>query len=124
MAGIVRVRCDSAGMAIETTPRLLRGTDLRYMLTRLLQLNGPATVAELIVMLNAEGFTVAGRPSKTVSDTLRWEMGRGRVWRIGRGRYLADDVPRGTEHRIIKRVGQLRDEVLSLRGGQRLMFPD
>ena len=107
-----------------TTSRLLRGTDLRYMLTRLLQLNGPATVAQLIAMLNAEGFAVAGRPSKTISDTLRWEMGRGRVWRIGRGRYLADDVPRGTEHRIIKRVSQLRDEVLSLRGGQRPMFPD
>ena len=103
---------------IATTPRLLRGTDLRYTLTRLLQLHGPATIAELIAMLNAEGFTVAGRPSKTVSDALRWEVGRGRVWRIGRSRYRAGDVPRGTQHRIIKRVRQLIGEVLSLRGGQ------
>lgn len=103
---------------------LLRSTDLRYMLTRLLQLHGPATVAELVAMLHSDGFTVGGRPSKTVSDTLRWEVGCGRVWRIGRGRYRAGESPRSTDYRIIKRVGQLRDEVLSLRGGQRPLFPD
>lgn len=111
-------------MTITTTPRVVRGTDLRYLLTRLLQLNGPLTVAELVARLYGEGFAVPGRPSKTVSDSLRWENGRGRVWRIGRGRYKAGEMPRSTEYRLITRVAALRDEVLSLRGGQRPLFPD
>lgn len=95
----------------------LRGTDLRYALTRLLELTGPATIKELIGGLAEWEFTVQGRPSKTVSDALRWEMGYGRVWRIGRGRYRAGEMPRGTEYRIRNRVAALREEVLSLRGG-------
>ena len=97
----------------------LRGTDLRYVLTRLLELSGPATIQELISWLAEWDFTVDGRTSKTVSDALRWEMGYGRVWRIGRGRYRAGEMPRGTEYRIRKRVEALREEVLSLRGGQK-----
>nr|WP_325096700.1 hypothetical protein [Mycolicibacterium vinylchloridicum] len=55
------------------------GTNLRYVLTRYLQLNGPTTVADLVVALDDWGFTVAGRPSKAISDALRWERGRDRV---------------------------------------------
>ncbi|MCW2687138.1 MAG: hypothetical protein JWR37_2028 [Mycobacterium sp.] len=40
---------------------------------------GPATVASLVEMLGADGFEVGGRASKSVSDPLRWEIGRGRV---------------------------------------------
>ena len=98
--------------------RLLRGTELRYVLTRILQLKGPLTVAELVAELHHWGFTVAGRPSKTISDALRWEMGYDRVRRRGRGRYQQGCAPRSTEYRIIARVLALRDEVLSLRGGQ------
>lgn len=83
------------------------------------------TVAELVAELRRWGFTVAGRPSKTVSDTLRWEMGRDRVRRHGRGRYApAGDVPRSTAHRIITRVMALRDEVLAREGVERPLFPD
>lgn len=103
---------------------LLRGADLRYMLTRLLQLNGPATVAELVELLHSDGFAVAGRPSKTVSDTLRWEMRRDRVRRRGRGRYQEGPVPSGTAYRIINRVADLRDQLAALRGAQRPMFRD
>jgi hypothetical protein len=56
---------------IDMCPKTLRGTNLRYTLTRLLQLCGPSTVDELIVALRQWGFTVDGRPSKTVSDALR-----------------------------------------------------
>ena len=99
----------------------LRGTELRYVLTRYLQLNGPTTVAALITAIDGWGFAVAGRPSKTISDALRWEMGKDRVRRLGRGRYAATlGIPRGTEHRIHQRVAALRAEArrLSLEGGQ------
>lgn len=104
--------------------KTLRGTNLRYVLTRLLELIGPATIPQLIAGLTEWGFAVDGRPSKTVSDALRWEMGHGRVWRIGRGRYRVGEAPRGTEHRILGRVKALREEVLSLRGGRKQVFFD
>ena len=95
----------------DTTRRVLRGTELRYALVRLIQLTGPASVPELVSGLEQWGFTVDGRPSKTVSDALRWERRRGRVMRRGRGRYSAGSMPRSTEHRIIRRVIALRAEV-------------
>ncbi len=100
---------------------LLRGTELRYVLVRLIVVIGPATVPELIAALRDWGFAVAGRPSKTVSDALRWERRRGRVIRRGRGLYSAGEMPRSTEHRIICRVIALRETVesLSLGGGQK-----
>ena len=105
-------------------PIRLRSTELRYVLTRILQLKGPSQVAEIVAELHRWGFTVAGRPSKTVSDALRWEMARGRVFRRGRGRYIAGCPPRSTEHRIIARVDALLTEVLSREGGHRPLFPD
>jgi hypothetical protein len=113
-----------AGMDEPAPLLLLRSTDLRYALTRILQVRGPMTVAELVIELHRWGFTVAGRPSKTVSDTLRWEMRRDRVRRRGRGRYQQGAVPRSTDYRITARVYALREEVMSLRGEQRPMFPD
>ena len=112
-----------------STRLLLRGTDLRYVLNRILHIRGPSTVAELVAELHRWGFTVAGRPSKTVSDTLRWEMRRERARRRGRSddrRIVYGPVvaPRSTEYRIIKRVDALLDEVSSLQGGHRPLFPD
>jgi len=96
---------------IHTSPvKTLRATNLRYTLTRLLQLCGPSTVDELVTALRQWGFTVDGRPSKTVSDALRWEMEHDRVRRIGRGLYRAGGMPSGTEYRIIRRVSFLREE--------------
>lgn len=92
------------------TKRLLRGTELRYVLTHHLFVHGPATVAELVEMLAWYGFETRVRPSKAISDALRWEMGRGRVCRRGRGRYASVWMPRGTEHRIHTRVLALRAE--------------
>ena len=86
----------------------LNGIELRYVLTMHLAQHGPATIAELIPALNHHGFTVRGRPSKTISDALRWEMEHGRVHRLGRGRYGPAYIPRSTEHRIHQRVLALR----------------
>lgn len=93
------------------TVRMVRGIELRYVLTMHLFDHGAATVAELVDALGAEGYAVAGRASKCVSDALRWEIGYGRVRRFRRGRYGPGFMPRGTEHRIHKRVLALRDEV-------------
>jgi hypothetical protein len=98
----------------------LRGTELRYVLTDHLAVHGPATVAELVEMLASRGFETKGRASKSVFDALRWEVGRDRVRRRGRGRYVPGGMPRSTEYRIHTRVLALRAaaEELSLRGGQ------
>lgn len=102
-------------------PLILRGTDLRYALTQWLGLFGPCTIPQLCAGLAEWGFGVAGRPSKTVSDALRWETQRGRVIRRGRGRYDAGWMPRSTDYRITQRVLALRAEArrseLSLEGG-------
>ena len=86
----------------------LRGIDLRYFLTLHLINFGPKSIAELIDAVHESGFAVSGRPSKTVSDALRWERRRGRIVRQDRGNYRAREVPRTTERRIHTRVMELR----------------
>jgi hypothetical protein len=88
---------------------VLTGIDLRYLLTVLLLEQGSSrSVDWLVTALRAEGFAVSGRPSKVVSDALRWEVGRGRVLRLGRGRYASGSMPRQTKSRMRRRVGVLR----------------
>ena len=53
-----------------------------------------------------------------VSDALRWEMGRDRVIRRGRGLYGEGWAPSGTAYRIVDRVESLKVEAESLRGGK------
>jgi hypothetical protein len=104
----------------------VRGIELRYLLTTHLFDHGPATVAELVDALASQGFDIGGRASKSVSDALRWEIGRGRVHRLRRGRYGPAWMPRATEYRIHQRVLALRVKVaeLSLGGGQQQYRPD
>lgn len=82
----------------------LGGRDLRYVLTMLLHQHGPLTVARLVTLLHDQGFTVRGRASKEVSDALRWEIGRRRVVRLGRGRYAPGTIPPSTRRRIHRHV--------------------
>ena len=65
-----------------TKSLLLRGTELRYVLTWHLFLHGPATVPELLHALAYYNFDVGGRGSKSISDALRWERRYGRVGRL------------------------------------------
>ncbi len=88
---------------------IVHGIELRYVLTMHLARNGPATVSEMADALTRQGFSFRGRPSKAISDALRWEMGRGRVRRIGRGLYGPRYIPRSTEHRMHQRVVVLRE---------------
>jgi hypothetical protein len=103
----VRPACD--GPTMNDTMQL-RGIELRYVLTMHLLSHGPASITELADAVAWHGFAVAGRASKSISDALRWEMGYGRVRRLGRGLYGPGWMPRGTEHRIHKRVMALRHQ--------------
>ncbi|MGQ0432015.1 MAG: hypothetical protein ACT452_06380 [Microthrixaceae bacterium] len=83
-------------MSTITTPALA-GRELRYVLTVALhQADRPLTVAELVAILERDGLRVAGRSSKTVSDALRWEIGNGRVLKVGRSTYRRGTMPRST----------------------------
>lgn len=86
----------------------LRGIELRYVLTHYLLHHGRCSIAELAAELDSRGFAVPGRPSKAISDALRWERERGRVYRRGRGLYGPAGMPRSTEYRIHQRVMALR----------------
>jgi len=86
----------------------LQGIELRYALTMHLMHHGRTSINEMIEALRAQNFSVRGRASKAVSDALRWEIERGRVYRLGRGQYGPAYVPRSTEYRIHQRVLALR----------------
>jgi hypothetical protein len=88
---------------------VLQWSNLRYVLTMNLAVHGPMTIKEMIAMMTEQGFTTAGRPSKCISDALRTERARGRVWRRGRGRYGPGSMPRSTEYRVHKRWIDLRE---------------
>jgi hypothetical protein len=88
----------------------LRGIELRYVLTMYLFNQGRSSIKELVEGLAFHGFQVDGPAGKSVSDALRWERRRGRVRRLARGVYGPGEMPRGTEHRIHRRVLVLRAE--------------
>jgi len=73
------------------------------LVTILLAHGGPCSVAQLTNALAAHGVVTKGRPSKAISDALRWEISRGRVRRVGRGAYVASVVPRTTAWRMRQR---------------------
>lgn len=97
-------------------PPPLRGLSLRYVLALHLAAAAgrPCSVDELVTGVERAGFLVAGRPSKAVSDALRWEVARNRVVRLDRNRYAAGHIPRSTRYRIeahvraLPRCGPLR----------------
>ena len=92
--------------------RMIRGLELRYLLTALLIESGrPVPVDELVERIRADGFRLPGRPGKVVSDALRWDVRRGRVVRVDRGVYRVGTVPRQTKSRILHRVRDMRQRV-------------
>ena len=92
---------------------------MRYLLTTILNEAGRAlTVRELVGCCEREGVVFDGRASKIVSDALRWEVGWGRVVRIGRGIYRVAHIPRSTRYWIARRVRDIRDYLVRLRARQ------
>ena len=94
-------------MDVDITPPQLQGRNLRYVLTMRLFDTGAQSVDDLVGTVQRGGFLIGGRPSKTVSDALRWEIARGRVVRLGRGRYGPGAMPRQTRDWIRARVRSL-----------------
>lgn len=96
--------------------RILRGIELRYVLTHNLDVHGAASINDMLELLESQNFAVVGNPSKAVSDALRWELRRGRVRRLRRGVYGPGAMPRSTAYHIHQRVLDLFDEAARLRG--------
>lgn len=88
---------------MDTTKRL-RGIELRYVLTATVAKEGVMSVEDLAYELARRGFSVNGRPSKVISDALRWEVGLGRVTQCGRGNYGPGAMPRSTESKDLAEV--------------------
>ena len=73
----------------------------RVVVTWLMDARGsPLTVSDLVARFAARGLDLGGRPGKVVSDSLRWEVRRGRVRRLRRSTYVIGEVPRTTAYRI------------------------
>jgi len=95
-------------------PTYLDHLELRYVLTDLVA-GTPGrvwTVAELARTVEGAGFRIPGRSSKTVSDLLRTEVARGRLHRVGRGRYVVGSIPGATRRRI-RRTARYRSDLLA-----------
>lgn len=82
-------------------PNAVSGWELRWLLTLMLRDHGgPMTVEEMVRTLTARGFGFARRPSHAVSDSLRLEIGKGRVRRVARGTYVFVGMPSTTLSRF------------------------
>jgi hypothetical protein len=92
----------------------LWGRDLRYVLTcHLVEAGAVLTVAQLVRAVAGDGFGLPRPANKAVSDALRWEVARGRVLRVGRGRYRSGVMPKATKSRIGTRVRSLRRDAFA-----------
>ncbi|MEL0139365.1 MAG: hypothetical protein VW800_03245 [Acidimicrobiaceae bacterium] len=80
----------------------------RYLIARIIERGGAASVADLVDDLADAGFEVAGRPSKTVSDALRPDVTRHRLVRLERGVYAEATIARSTRYRILAVARSLR----------------
>ena len=78
----------------------LRAKALRFILINELMHHPERRIADLVATVGRYGYTLTGRASKVISDALRWEIRRGRVQRLGRGRYRYTGTPRSTARRI------------------------
>jgi len=79
----------------------LRGRALRFVLVDEMLSGRDMTVGEMVaVLVKQYGFDLGGRASKVISDALRWEVRRGRVVRLARGRYRFARATRSTVRRV------------------------
>lgn len=93
----------------------LRGRALRFLLVHELMQREEMTVSEMVTTLVRRcGFDLGGRASKIISDALRWETRRGRVIRLGRGRYRFSQTARSTARRIGLLASRCRAYVVAI----------
>jgi hypothetical protein len=83
-----------------------------------------STAAATAATVAAQGYRLPGRASKTISDALRWEVRRGRVVRLGRGRYCYATAPASTARRIRIFARRCRAWIADVARGERpVPFP-
>ncbi len=101
----------------------MRGRALRFVLVdELMQREEGMTVAEMVdTLVLRHGFDLGGRASKVISDALRWETRRGRVVRLGRGRYRFVRAARSTVRRIGILAARCRAWVVAIMRRQTLV---
>lgn len=91
--------------SVPARPGMPHPLELRGLLTFMIHRSrSPVSVAQLVASLERQGVRTNGRSSKVISDSLRAEVARGRVVRIGRGLYGAGTMPRSTRQRIEARA--------------------
>lgn len=99
-----------------TSPDLWQ-VEVRYLMTDLM-IRHPRKiwrVSEFVEALDDLGVDLGQRygirPAKRLSDLLRTEMVRGRVVRVGWGRYRLGVIPDTTRRRILARARSCRDHL-------------
>lgn len=101
------LRFDDAGWVAGPFP--VSGRAIRYLVLAELIRSGQAmNVAELVDKLRGQEVLLPSRPSKAVSDALRWEVRKGRIVKIRRGIYQIGYVPRSTRYWILNRSNDYR----------------
>ncbi|MEZ5411800.1 MAG: hypothetical protein R2761_27450 [Acidimicrobiales bacterium] len=99
----------------------LRGRALRFVLVDEMLRRHDMTVAEMVhVLVEQYGFDLGGRASKVISDALRWEVRRGRVVRLSRGRYRFARATRSTVRRVRLLAGYSRAWVVARRRSRKV----
>lgn len=97
----------------ESEMPVLWGRGLRMVLVNMMMDRPSVTVAELVNMVAELGYRLDARPSKVISDALRWEVQAGRVQRLRRGVYQYLGAPRSTARRIRILAGRAQTWVVA-----------
>src|SRR4051812_42440156 len=98
-------------LAPDDAPPPIAGRELRYLATLIIKALGPVDMGTIVHTIEELGVRVAGRPSKAISDGLRWEIAHQRVVRTGRSSYRLGRLPRSTEYdmrRYVERYAGVR----------------
>ncbi len=112
------LRLEDGLVTIDDADLPLRGRSLRFVLTDELRQHQTMTVGDMVTTMAEYGFNLGGRPSKVISDALRWEVARGRVIRLRRGVYRFHQAPTSTIRRIRLFAARCRAWIAAARQNQ------
>ncbi len=83
---------------------------MRYLvLAELIRSGDAMAVRDLVDRLGRQGILLPPKPSKVVSDAIRWEVRKGRVVKRGRGVYQLGHIPRSTRYWVLSKADACRE---------------